>query len=220
MIKNVIFDFDGTLVDSSYAIEKLFQYFKKEYKKTYMDREQFRKINSLPLRQKIKKMGVPLYKLPALSLEAKRIYFSYIGKIKIIEGIPDLLVKLTQLGLELSILSSNSVRNINHFLNINKINCFSGIYSAPNMLKKNEDIIKLLKNKKLARENILYVGDELHDVVACKKSQIKVAAVTWGLDSIDSLKSGEPDCICNTPMEIYDYIFSISFPGTEDIARL
>jgi len=207
MIENVIFDFDGTLVDSRYAVEKLFQYFKQKYKKTYMDSEQFRKINILTLKQKIKKMGVPLYKLPAISLEAKRVYFSYIGKIKIIEGIPDLLVKLAQLGLELSILSSNSVRNINHFLNINKINCFSGIYSAPNMLKKNEDIIKLLKKKKLARENTLYVGDELHDVVACKRIKIKVAAVTWGLDSIDSLKSGKPDCICNAPMEIYDYIY-------------
>ncbi len=207
MIKNVIFDFDGTLVDSSYAIEKLFQYFKQKYKRNDMDKEQFRKINTLPLKQKIKKMGVPLYKLPAISLEAKRVYSSYIGKIKIIEGIPDLLLKLVQLGLEMSILSSNSVRNINHFLKINKINCFSGIYSAPNMLKKNEDIIKLLKKKKLAKENILYIGDELHDVVACKMIQIKVAAVTWGLDSIDSLKDGKPDLICQTPMEIYDYIF-------------
>lgn len=207
MIKNVIFDFDGTLVDSSYAIEKLFQYFKQKYKRNDMDKEQFRKINTLPLKQKINKMGIPLYKLPAISLEAKRVYSSYIGKIKIIEGIPDLLLKLAQLGLEMSILSSNSVININQFLKINKINCFSGIYSAPNMLKKNEDIIKLLKKKKLAKENILYIGDELHDVVACKMIQIKVAAVTWGLDSIDSLKDGKPDLICQTPMEIYDYIF-------------
>ena len=71
MIKNVIFDFDGTLVDSSYAIEKLFQYFKQKYKRNDMDKEQFRKINTLPLKQKIKKMGIPLYKLPAISREAK-----------------------------------------------------------------------------------------------------------------------------------------------------
>ena len=207
MIKNIIFDFDGTLVDSSYAVEKLFQYFKQKYKKIYMEREQFRKINTLPLMQKIKTMGVPLYKLPAISREAQRVYFSYIGKIKIIEGIPDLLVKLAQLGLELSILSSNSVRNINHFLNINKINCFSEIYSAPNVLKKNEDIIRLLKKKKLVKENILYIGDELHDIVACKRIPVKVAAVTWGLDSIDILKGGKPDRICSTPMDIYDYIY-------------
>ncbi|MGM0365847.1 MAG: HAD-IA family hydrolase [Actinomycetota bacterium] len=206
MIKNIIFDFDGTLVDSSYAVDKLLQHFKQKYNKTDMDIEQFRKIKTMPLGQRIKKMGVPLYMLPAISLEAKRIYSFHIGRVKIMEGIPELLSRLDKLGLELRILSSNSVRNISHFLEINDINCFSGIYSASNMLKKDKAIIKLAKKEKLAKESLLYIGDELHDITACKRIQIKVAAVTWGLDSIDLLKSGEPDCICCSPMDIYDFI--------------
>jgi phosphoglycolate phosphatase len=207
MIKNVVFDFDGTLVDSSFAVKKLLQYFKQKYKNNDMDEEQFRKIKTLPLKQRLKKMGIPLYRLPLMLLEAKNVYSSYISKIEIKDGILNLLEKLVQLDLELSILSSNSVRNIKHFLKINDINYFSDVYSAADMLNKNEDIIKFLRKKKLARKDIIYIGDELHDIDACKKIDVKVAAVTWGLDSIDSLRAGKPDCICRTPMDIYDYVY-------------
>jgi FMN phosphatase YigB (HAD superfamily) len=50
-----------------------------------------------------------------------------------------------------------------------------------------------------------------------------LAAVTWGFDSIDSLKSGKPDCICNAPMEIYDYIYEnnvLQKDSTKSINRL
>ncbi len=211
MIKNIIFDFDGTLVDSSAVVEKLFQYFKGKYVKNNLDKEKFNKIKTLPLMQKFKEMEVPLYKLPAIFLEAKKIYSSHIGEIRIIEGIPELLSKLEKLGLELNILSSNSVRNISYFLKIKHINYFSGIYSASNMLKKDEAILKIIRKKKLARENILYIGDETNDIAACKKIKVKIAAVTWGFDSIDSLKSYGPDCICYTPVEIYEYIYKNNF---------
>ena len=206
MIKNVIFDFDGTLVDSSYAVNELFKHFKNKYIEIDIEKFHFRKMKGLSLSQRFKKAGIPLYKIPGIVLEARRLYPSYIDRIKIIDGIPELLEKLDKLGLELSILSSNSIKNIKHFLEIKNIRLFSDIYSSHNILKKNNAIIKLMKKKKLSRENILYIGDELNDIIACKKALVKVLAVTWGLESIDSLESGKPDCICNRPMEIYDYI--------------
>src|SRR4030042_2057422 len=141
MIESVIFDFDGTLVDSSAAIDKLNTYFIRKYKINNIGIESIKKINTLPLKQRFKKLGIPLYKIPLMSMEALKVYSSSIGEIKLMEGIPEILNKLLEHGIDLKILSSNSVKNIRQFLQNNKINLFSDIFSSSDVLKKDRAII-------------------------------------------------------------------------------
>ncbi len=208
MIESVIFDFDGTLVDSSFAIDKLNKYFINKHKINNIGIESIKTINTLPLKQRFKKLGIPLYKIPLMSMEALKVYYSSIGEIKLMEGIPDVLNKLVEHGMDLKILSSNSVKNIRLVLQNNKINFFSDISSSSNVLKKDKAIIKLLKKNHLSKDSVIYIGDQLEDIISCKKIQVKVVAVTWGYDSIDLLMQGKPDYLCRKPMELYDYIIS------------
>src|SRR4030043_948953 len=101
MIESVIFDFDGTLVDSSAAIDKLNTYFIRKYKINNIGIESIKKINTLPLKQRFKKLGIPLYKIPLMSMEALKVYSSSIGEIKLMEGFRGVLIKLEDNGLVL-----------------------------------------------------------------------------------------------------------------------
>ncbi|MDD5659175.1 MAG: HAD-IA family hydrolase [Actinomycetota bacterium] len=202
MIRNIIFDFDGTLVDSSSAISKLYSYFAKKYNISKLDKEGFEAIKTLPLKQKMRKLGVPMRKLISMSVEAKNVYSSFISEIKFKEGIPCILSELADRRINMFILSSNSVSNINKFLKLNGISFFKGIYSSSNILKKDLTIIKLLKKHNLSKDEILYVGDEVRDIIACKRIGVKIAAVSWGFDSADSLSDSNPDYLFNKPSDL------------------
>jgi len=56
--KNIIFDFDGTLVDSSIAINKLYDYFEKKYNIFSINPETIESVKALPLADEMKKLGV------------------------------------------------------------------------------------------------------------------------------------------------------------------
>jgi phosphoglycolate phosphatase len=206
LIKNVIFDFDGTLVDSDFVVENVNSLLMKKYRIEDVDARDFRAMNTLPLKQRFKKLGIPLYKLPLMILEAIKLYSYFISEIKLIEGIHDLLKKLSENSVELYILSSNSSKNIKKFLQSNKINFFKDIYSTSNTIEKDRTMAKLIRDKRLPKENVLYVGDQLEDIFSCKKIQVRIAAVSWGCDSADLLEKGEPDFLCNKPADLYDII--------------
>jgi len=55
----------------------------------------------------------------------------------------------------------------------------------------------------------VYVGDMVEDIQACKKANMKIAAVTWGLHSRSRLEAEKPDRIVETDKELKEYIRSL-----------
>mgnify|MGYP003770050555 CR=1 FL=1 len=202
--ENIIFDFDGTLVDSSVAVNKLYDYFAKKYNiSSISSPETLATIKSLPLMEKMKKLGVPMRKLIAMSMEAKSMYASFISEIKLKEGMIDILKGLSERKADMFILSSNTAKNINKFLNLNNISFFKAVCSSRNILKKDVEILKLLKKYRIEKENAIYVGDEVQDIFACRRIGLKIISVSWGHDSLEVLKEYNADHLCTSIEDLY-----------------
>ena len=64
----------------------------------------------------------------------------------------------------------------------------------------------MMRKYNLKPEEIIYIGDEIHDVEACKKVGIKIIGVSWGLHTIEALQKNGVDYIVKKPSEILKII--------------
>jgi phosphoglycolate phosphatase len=125
------------------------------------------------------------------------------------DGIKELLEELNTCGFQLAIVSTNSEQNIRECLKHNQIDFINEIICSNNMFGKNEDIKRFLKTHKLKDSEAIYVGDEVRDIIAGKKSGVKVIWVSWGYDQIDNAKKEHPNYIVHKPHEILSISQSI-----------
>lgn len=202
MINHVIFDFDGTLVDSRDLGIELFNKLADKYSLGKIRHEQIEHLRSLPVKEKIRSMGIPYYLIPVLTVEVIRSYHQSIGTLRTFQGISDVVFQLKEKGFKLSIISSNSKHNIKVFLKNNDIDVFDNIFCFTGIFWKDKAVERFIKKYSLNTNELIYIGDEQRDIISCKSNNIKVIAVSWGYDSLELLSSANPDYIAATPKEI------------------
>ena len=208
MNKYIIFDFDGTIADSMNLMLQVGNELADKYGIKRVTCDEFVALNGLPIRQRCKLLGIPWSKLPVYAIELINNCRERIMSLNSFEGMRELIVKLKN-DFELAIITSNSVENVKKFLDKNDLGFFSEIQSNNGLLGKNMAIRKFLKNKKADRQDVIYIGDELRDIISCKKAGVKIISVTWGYDSYDLLVNGEPDYIVAKPDEILDIVYKL-----------
>ncbi|MEX1308287.1 MAG: HAD-IA family hydrolase [Eubacteriales bacterium] len=206
MIKQIIFDFDGTLADSESVFYHVANDVCKKFDLPLFSVEQYQHLASIPIKDAIKELGVKWYQIPQYWLEGCLSFMRHISSISLFDGIAELLNDLDEFGLGLSIISSNSKDNIHSLLEKNDIDYFDSIISVQKLFKKHKFIKSFLKQHHLEPEEVLYVGDEVRDILACKKARIKVIAASWGFDGLSHLIEENPDYIVDSPYQIKDIV--------------
>jgi phosphoglycolate phosphatase len=209
MIKQIIFDLDGTLIDSLNVFIKIGNEMIQKYGYKEIDEEKIKELLKLPMKKRIESLKIPIYRLPKMGFEALSAFNTYAAEIKPIAGINEMLIQLYKEGYGLNIVSSNSVNNINTFLRANRLNLFDNIQSSNGLFKKDITLEKLISKLGVENDEVIYVGDEQRDVEACRKVGIKVISVLWGFDSLELLENSKPDYIVSNPGKIIEIVNAI-----------
>lgn len=208
MYKVIIFDFNGTLVQSKYLVVKLMNDLAGKYRYEKIKDEDIEYLASLSIRERLKVMKCPIYKLPLLVADVKKKYKDDVVHLDIVPGIRDVLSEIKVQGTTIGILSSNSEDNIRKFLGIHDLSMFDFIYTASNIFGKEKALRKLLKERGISKDEVLYIGDELRDAEACMNSGIACVMVTWGYDAEELLLRGKPNFLIHEPKELYQILAS------------
>ncbi len=209
-IKHLIFDFDGTIADSINLVIELINQVAGKYKFDQIREEEYEYLRNLTIPEKCRALHISLHQIPRMAIELTKTYYQSIGSITAFEGIKEMTDNLKEQGLKMSIISSNSSNNIRKFLKNNNLDIFDSIYSANNLFGKEKAINSFIKKQRLIKDELIYVGDEHRDIMACKMNMIKVMAVTWGADSLEFLSQANPDYIVEKPAQIVEIVEALN----------
>lgn len=206
-MRTAIFDFDGTIADSLHVMQELYNRIAPSYGcKPVPDADLPRLQGSRP-QQLMKAYGVRWYVLPFLARKMRAAFRAEVGRAAPQPGVVDAIRALHAEGMTLGILSSNTVENIRPFLEAHGIaEHFSFVESCTSLFGKHRAFTRLMKKRRIAQDDVIYVGDETRDVEAAKRAGIRVAAVTWGFQTADALAAAKPDALISRPEELQEFL--------------
>lgn len=205
-MKTIIFDFDGTLADSTAVFASAWNTLAQKYKFKGIELKEIDTLKKLSISERSKLFDFPMYKLPMILPQFYKLYRQSLNDVHLFAGMKEVLLELDNRGYKILIISSNSKDNIVEFLKINGIHCVTDVLCSNRIFSKDKVMKKFLKESKVSSSEVVYIGDEQRDIVACKKAGIPIIWVEWGYDAIEVIQNEEPEYKVATPDEILEII--------------
>jgi phosphoglycolate phosphatase-like HAD superfamily hydrolase len=208
---NLIFDFDGTLVDSFDKAVETFNQLADEFRFKKAELDKIPELKHLTSRELIGYFNIPLYKIPKVLLRARALIRDDLLSLPTFGNMNEILAALFEMNVGMGILTSNSTDNVHSWLERNNLRrYFSFIHEESTFFGKARVLRKIIKSNSLKDSLIFYVGDETRDIDAAKSCNLKSVAVTWGFNSGLVLSKHEPHHLVHQPDDllriIKDYI--------------
>lgn len=198
-----IFDFDGTIADTLELGLEVYNRIAPEYNflpAGQAERELFRTMKPQDL---LKNYGISKLRLLTLTLRIRKEMGLHVPEMKLFGGMGSALNEIRKSGFRIGILTSNSVENVRAFLEVNQMgHIIDFIYSGRSLFGKEKIMRKMLMREQIEPGRVIYAGDEIRDIEACRAAGIPVIAVSWGLNRRELLASHSPDQIADTPADL------------------
>ncbi len=200
---HLLFDFDGTLVDSFDCVVETFMRLADEMHFRKIKKEEIEDLRNLSSTEFVKFLNIPLYQIPTLIYRTRKYLFHEMHRLQPVADMPYILQQLSKTGSTLGILTSNSAANVKLWLKQHHLqDVFSFIYIESSFFSKKNLLKRILKKHKIPLSQAYYIGDETRDIEAANQNQIRSIAVTWGYNSEKALTKAEPYLLIRRPQDL------------------
>lgn len=199
MIKNILFDWSGTLADNLTTIYRATMYVFEKLGGKPMSFKEYRKRFSLPYMNFWKKHFPDCTKEQISQLFREGLDAS--GDTGLYPGVKDVLKRLYDKGIKLVVMSSGSQEKI--IANAKRYGVFDYFQEINgNILDKVGVITEILQRNNFQPEETIYVGDMAHDIEAGKKGGVVSIGISWGHKPKEMLEAANPDHLISNIIEL------------------
>lgn len=193
-VRTILFDLDGTLIDTNELIIASFAHTFEHYNLPYT-REELIEFNGPPLSETFSKIYpdrvdemIDVYREHNL-----RVHHEYV---KAFPYVKEVLQTLNENGFKLGIVTAKMADSVHHGLEVAGIDInFDTIVTLDDVKHPKphpEPVIKAMNQIGANPEETIMVGDNSHDIESGNSAGVKTAGVAWSLKGADRLKKYNP----------------------------
>ena len=196
-----------------FIIHAIFNRLSGTYGYRHLPEEEIEKVRHLSIHEFIEHVGIPRWKVPLIAIHARRLMHRDMDRIQPPAGLAEVLTRIHESGRYImDILTSNRRQNVLRFLALHRIDWFDEVEATHAVLSKKRRVEKYIRKKGLDPRNLYYVGDTTIDIESARHAGARTVAVSWGLNTAETLAGSRPDHLVDDPAQLLDI-----FPATTRI---
>lgn len=199
--KHIIFDIDGTLLDTEYAILHSLQDTLKEVLGKTVGVKELTFALGIPGEVSLEKSGV---KDPGAANKVwNKNLLKYSSAIKLFDGIAELLPQLQKKGYELGIITSKTPREFAADFEPHGVTGYFGtvlcVTDSPRPKPFADPILTYLQRTGASPGEVIYIGDTIYDYQCSRNAGVDFGLALWGAASAENI---EARYFLRTPVEL------------------
>ncbi len=204
-MKSILFDLDGTLVDSSQGILNSFRYTFKKCQLPELAKKELLTFIGPPLETTFENFFSSPGEIET-AIHFFRSYYSQKGVLEtaLYDNVKTSLQELTKNGHDIYVTTSKHEPMAKLMLNnLGVASYFKSIYGSIDNRFKKVDVIKAcLHEHQPNLDDTFIVGDTTFDIMGGQSAGIKTIAASWGFGKIEDLESCQPDYLIHHIQDI------------------
>lgn len=205
MYNYIIFDIDGTLLDTEIAgLSSLQKLLLEEANKKYSF-EELSFALGIPGEVALKKLGIT--NLLKANEKWARYFKEYFDTVKVFDDIKDTLVKLNEMGISTGIVTSKTKEEFeNDFVPFGLTDYFKLVVCADDTEKHKpnpDPILKFIELSDIDKSKAIYIGDTKYDMDCATGAGIDFALALWGAKSSTGINASY---IFENPKQILEIV--------------